>query len=79
MPTVIVTGGARGLGRVYCLALAGAGFDVVVADLLDTGDAVDEIEAAGGRAIGCRTDISSATDTEALAPPQPGSSARSTC
>ena len=67
MPTAIVTGGARGLGRVYCLALAGAGFDVVVADLLDTGDAVDEIEAAGGRAIGCRTDISSAADTEALA------------
>ena len=67
MPTAIVTGGARGLGRVYCLALAGEGFDIVVADLLDTGDAVEEIEAAGSRAIGCRTDISSAADTEALA------------
>ncbi len=67
MPTAIVTGGARGLGRVYCLALAAEGFDIVVADLLDTGEAVDEIESAGGRAVGCRTDISSAADTEALA------------
>ena len=67
MPTAIVTGGARGLGRVYCLALVGAGFDIVVADLLDTGEAVDEIEASGGSAIGCRTDISSAADNEALA------------
>ena len=67
MPTAIVTGGARGLGRVYCVALAGAGFDIVVADLLDTGEAVDEITAAGGRAIGCRTDVTSAADNEALA------------
>ena len=51
MPTSIVTGGARGLGRVYCMALAGAGFDVVVADLLDGQETVGEIEAAGGRAI----------------------------
>ena len=67
MPTAIVTGGARGLGRVYCLALAGEGFDIVVADLLDTTEAVEEIEAGGGRAIGCCTDVSSAADTEALA------------
>ena len=67
MPTAIVTGGARGLGRAYCLALAGAGFDVVVADLLDGQEAVDEIEAAGGRAIGCLTDISSTADNDALA------------
>ena len=67
MPTAIVTGGARGLGRVYCAALAGAGFDIVVADLLDTREAVDEIEAGGGRAVGCRADVSSAADNEAMA------------
>ena len=67
MPTAIVTGGARGLGRVYCVALAGAGFDIVVADVLDPTEAVDEIEAGGGRAIGCRADVSSAADNEALA------------
>ena len=67
MPTAIVTGGARGLGRVYCAALAGAGFDIVVADLLDPREAVDEIEAGGGRAVGCRADVSSAADNEAMA------------
>ena len=38
-----------------------------LADLLDTREAVDEIEAGGGRAIGCHTDVSTAADTEALA------------
>ena len=65
--TAIVTGGARGLGRAYCLALADAGFDIVVSDLLDTGETVTEVEAAGGRAVGVRADISSAADNDALA------------
>ena len=65
--TAIVTGGARGLGRAYCLALADAGFDIVVSDLLDTGETVAEVEAAGGRAIGVRADISSKADNDALA------------
>ena len=65
--TAIVTGGARGLGRAYCLALADARFDIVVSDLLDTGQTVAEIEAAGGRAVGVRADISSAADNDALA------------
>ena len=65
--TAIVTGGARGLGRAYCVALAEAGFNVVVSDLLDGREAVGEIEDAGGHAIACRTDISSAADNDALA------------
>ena len=65
--TAIVTGGARGLGRAYCLALADAGFDIVVSDLLDTGETVAQVEAAGGRAVGVRADISSAADNDALA------------
>jgi len=65
--TAIVTGGARGLGRAYCLALADADFDIVVSDLLDTGETVNEIEAAGVRAIGVRADISSKADNDALA------------
>ena len=65
--TAIVTGGARGLGRAYCLALSEAGFDIVVSDLLDTAETVAGIEAAGGRAIGVRADISSAADNDALA------------
>ena len=66
-PTAIVTGGARGLGRAYCVALAEAGFDVVVSDLLDTQETVSEVEAGGGKAIGVHADISSAADNEALA------------
>ena len=65
--TAILTGGARGLGRAYCLALADAGFNIVVTDLLDTQETVAEIKAAGGRAIGVEADISSAADNDALA------------
>ncbi len=65
--TAIVTGGARGLGRAYCVALAGAGLDIVASDMLDTQETVAEVEAAGGRAVGVRADISSAADNEALA------------
>ena len=67
MPTAIVTGGARGLGRSYCLALGEAGFDIVVTDVLDTTEAVAEIEAHGARAVGVHADISSEADNEALA------------
>jgi NAD(P)-dependent dehydrogenase (short-subunit alcohol dehydrogenase family) len=47
---VIVTGGGRGIGRVYCEALAKAGMRVVLADI--QGDAAERaaaaIRAAGG-------------------------------
>ncbi len=66
-PTAIVTGGARGLGQAYCLALAGEGFNIVASDMLDTTETVAGVEAAGGRAIGVRADISSAADNDALA------------
>ena len=65
--TAIVTGGARGLGQAYCLALASEGFDIVASDLLDTRDTVAKIEGAGGRAVGVHADISSAADNDALA------------
>ncbi len=67
MATAIVTGAARGLGRTYCRALSDAGFDVVAADLADPSETVDEIRAAGGRAVGFSGDVSSASDNAALA------------
>jgi 3-oxoacyl-[acyl-carrier protein] reductase len=56
-PVAIVTGGAQGLGAAYAEGLAGAGHDVVVADLEAT-DACD---------LYVRTDVSDRASTEALA------------
>ena len=55
----IVTGGGRGLGRVFCLAFAEAGADVAVAEVdPKTGVAVaDEIRALGRRALFVETDV----------------------
>jgi NAD(P)-dependent dehydrogenase (short-subunit alcohol dehydrogenase family) len=68
-PVVIVTGAARGLGREHALALAKAGYTVVVNDLGGAGDGtgadatpaqqvVAEIEALGGQAMADGADVS---------------------
>ncbi len=59
----LVTGGARGIGRASAMALARAGADVAVADLLPTGDAEAGISATGRRAMGLTLDV---TDAEAV-------------
>ena len=64
---VIITGGARGLGRVYALGVAAEGAGVVVADMLDGSPVVDEITAAGGEAIAVTTDVSDEASTVAMA------------
>lgn len=66
---VIVTGGGRGIGRVYGQAFAEAGMRVVLADIHgeDAERAAAAIRAAGGEALGLRTDISHPQDTQAMA------------
>jgi NAD(P)-dependent dehydrogenase (short-subunit alcohol dehydrogenase family) len=56
----VVTGAGNGLGAEYARALAGAGADVVVADLDEDGAArvVDEVRARGRRAVAVRVDVS---------------------
>jgi 3-oxoacyl-[acyl-carrier protein] reductase len=63
----IITGGAGGIGRAYCLGFAREGAAVAVADLGDASAAVAEIEAAGGRAIAVQVDVSDEASTEAMA------------
>ena len=64
---VIVTGGARGIGRAYCLWLAAEGARVVVADVLDPKPVVTEIEGRGAQALGVSCDVSREADTQRLA------------
>jgi len=66
---VIVTGGGRGIGRVYCEHFAQAGMQVVVADIYaeEAQKVVHRIAEKGGKAIAVRTDISQEKDTQAMA------------
>jgi NAD(P)-dependent dehydrogenase (short-subunit alcohol dehydrogenase family) len=65
----IVTGGARGIGRAYAEALAGAGAAVLIGDMLDDeGKATAAaICAAGGDAAFQRVDVADPASTEAMA------------
>lgn len=57
---VIVTGAAGGLGRVYCAALACAGYIVVAADLTEPAD-------VEGASLALGTDVTNRAATEQLA------------
>jgi NAD(P)-dependent dehydrogenase (short-subunit alcohol dehydrogenase family) len=63
----IVTGAAMGIGRASALALAREGAAVTIADVDEAaGDKTRaDIEAAGGRAIFVRTDVTSLADAKA--------------
>ncbi len=63
----IVTGGARGIGRAYCLGLAREGVSVVVADLKGAEDTAEEVRANGGLALSICVDVSDLVSTEAMA------------
>jgi len=63
----IVTGGARHIGAVYCRKLATEGAAVIIADVLDGDKVVQEITAAGGRAMALKVDVSKEEDTIQMA------------
>lgn len=64
----VITGGGTGIGRASAVALARAGFDLVLAgrrpEPLDAGRA--DVEAVGGRALCVPTDVADAAQVDAL-------------
>jgi NAD(P)-dependent dehydrogenase (short-subunit alcohol dehydrogenase family) len=66
--TVLVTGGAGGIGRATALAFGRAGANVVVSDITVAGgeETVRMIVQAGGAAIFVKTDVTRAADVQAL-------------
>ncbi len=69
MPTAIVTGSSRGIGRAIALGLAQAGFDVVI-NFARNGAAAEEagnaIKSLGRKALIVQADISIAADRKEL-------------
>jgi 3-oxoacyl-[acyl-carrier protein] reductase len=65
----IVTGGAHGIGRAYCLGLAKAGARVAAADIDFTGakETADRVKKAGGEALALAVDVSDQQSTLAMA------------
>jgi len=64
----IVTGGGSGIGRATALAFARRGARIVIADILvqEGEDAVKVIKDVGGEATFIKTDVSKASDVEAM-------------
>ena len=64
----LVTGGGSGIGRATCLAMAREGAQVMVADIVVEGgqETVSLVKNAGGEATFIRTDVSQASEVEAM-------------
>ena len=68
-PAAVVTGGRQGLGKGAAVALAHAGFDVVIVDLLQDEklqQTIAEVESRGARAAFVRGDIADLDEQAAL-------------
>lgn len=65
---VIITGAGQGIGREYALQFGAAGAIPVIAEVNEAAAqrVVGEIEAAGGKALGMRTDVGDPDSVQAL-------------
>ncbi|MCI8398152.1 MAG: 3-oxoacyl-[acyl-carrier-protein] reductase [Oscillibacter sp.] len=67
--TAVVTGGSRGIGRAVCLELAKGGANVVLCYAGNDAAAqktAEAVEAAGGKALALRCDVSDAAQVQSL-------------
>jgi len=64
---VIVTGGARGLGRTYALTFSKEGAKLVVCDVLSCDETAKEIKANGGEVLPLITDVTNEASTLEMA------------
>ena len=65
--TIIVTGGASGIGYAFCEHLADLGHNIAVADLRGADEAAAKLRKAGYKAIGVKADVTSEVDVAAMA------------
>ena len=65
--TIIVTGGATGIGQAFAVGCAAQGANVVVADMNAADETVALVEQAGGRALAVRVDVADDASTCAMA------------
>jgi 3-oxoacyl-[acyl-carrier protein] reductase len=64
----VVTGGASGIGAASAITFSAEGARVIVVDVDDVGTkrTVEQIEKAGGRAVGLHADVTRAADNQAI-------------
>ena len=65
--TIIVTGGASGIGYAFCEHLAELGHNIAIADLRGADEAAAKLRKAGYKAIGVKADVTSEVDVAAMA------------
>jgi NAD(P)-dependent dehydrogenase (short-subunit alcohol dehydrogenase family) len=63
----VITGGARGIGQAFAKRLAEDGVHIAIADIVDGGDTVRQVEAAGRQALAVNCDVSSEQSVAAMA------------
>jgi NAD(P)-dependent dehydrogenase (short-subunit alcohol dehydrogenase family) len=63
-PVAVVTGAARGLGRVVAITLAASGYDLALVDVADLGPVATEVGESGGAAWTWQADV--AVEAEVL-------------
>lgn len=65
--TIIITGGATGIGQAFALGCAAQGANVVVADMNAADETVAAIESSGGRVLAVRVDVADPVSVQAMA------------